>query len=103
MSSYIRRTLGDMPVHVVTFVHREQGLIVAPGNPLNIQSLDDLPRLRYVNRQRGAGTRVLLDYELAQRGIDPDQRGRLRARRIHASGGCGGGRFRQRGCGHGDS
>jgi putative molybdopterin biosynthesis protein len=71
--AYIRRTLGDMPVHIVTFAHREQGLIVAPGNPLNIQSIDDLPRTRYVNRQRGAGTRVLLDYELAQRGIEPDQ------------------------------
>jgi putative molybdopterin biosynthesis protein len=71
--AYIRRTLGDMPVHVVTFAHREQGLIVAPGNPLNIQSLDDLTRTRYVNRQRGAGTRVLLDYELSQRGIDPAQ------------------------------
>jgi putative molybdopterin biosynthesis protein len=69
--AYIRRTLGDMPVHVVTFAHREQGLIVAPGNPLHIQSLDDLTELRYVNRQRGAGTRVLLDYELSQRGIDP--------------------------------
>lgn len=70
---YIRRTLGDLRVRVVTFVHREQGLIVAPGNPLAIQSLDDLPRVRYVNRQRGAGTRVLLDYELGQRGIDPAQ------------------------------
>jgi putative molybdopterin biosynthesis protein len=71
--AYIRRTLGDMAVHVVTFAHREQGLIVAPDNPLNIRSLGDLPRIRYVNRQRGAGTRVLLDYELAQRGIEPDQ------------------------------
>lgn len=69
--SYIRHTLGDLPVQVVTFAHREQGLIVAAGNPLHIQSLDDLPRIRYVNRQRGAGTRVLLDYELVQRGIDP--------------------------------
>ncbi|MBN1200987.1 MAG: molybdopterin biosynthesis protein [Anaerolineae bacterium] len=74
--SYIRRTLGDKPVHVVTFAHREQGLIVAPGNPQGIESLDDLARVEYVNRQRGAGTRVLLDYELAQRGIDPaDVRG----------------------------
>ena len=45
--SYIRRTLGDMPVRVVTFAHREQGLIVAAGNPLEIASLDDLPRVRY--------------------------------------------------------
>ncbi|MBN2302992.1 MAG: molybdopterin biosynthesis protein [Anaerolineae bacterium] len=69
--SYIRRTLGDLLVRVVTFVHREQGLIVASGNPLDIQSLDDLVRVRYVNRQRGAGTRVLLDYELQQCGLDP--------------------------------
>lgn len=67
----IRRTMGDMPVRVVTFARREQGLIIAPDNPLTIASLDDLPRVRYVNRQRGAGTRVLLDYELQQRGIDP--------------------------------
>ncbi len=71
--SYIRRTLGNLPVQVVTFVHREQGLIVAPGNPLGIRSFDDLPRVRYVNRQRGAGTRVLLDYELQRRGISPEQ------------------------------
>jgi putative molybdopterin biosynthesis protein len=48
-------------------------LIVAQGNPLGIASLDDLPRVRYVNRQRGAGTRILLDYELEQRGISADQ------------------------------
>ncbi|GAB4409415.1 MAG: molybdopterin biosynthesis protein [Anaerolineae bacterium] len=70
---YIRRTLGSLPALVVTFVHREQGLIVAPGNPLGIRSFDDLPRVRYVNRQRGAGTRVLLDYELQKRGISPEQ------------------------------
>ncbi len=68
---YIRRQLRDEPVQVVTFAHREQGLIVAKGNPQNIGSLDDLRRVRYINRQRGAGTRLLLDYELKQRGIDP--------------------------------
>jgi len=67
---YVRRMLADIPVRLVTFVHREQGLIVAPGNPLGVESLDDLPRVRFVNRQRGAGTRVLLDYELERRGID---------------------------------
>lgn len=71
--AYIKRTLGTMPVRVITFAHREQGLIVAPGNPEGIQSLDDLTRVRYVNRQRGAGTRVLLDYELERRGIAPDE------------------------------
>jgi putative molybdopterin biosynthesis protein len=54
-------------------VHREQGLLVAPGNPLDLSGVADLrrPGLRYVNRQRGAGTRVLLDYELGRSGIDP--------------------------------
>ncbi len=69
--SSIQQYCPEISVQVVTFAHREQGLIIAKENPLHIQSLDDLPRLRYVNRQRGAGTRVLLDYELAQRGIDP--------------------------------
>jgi putative molybdopterin biosynthesis protein len=58
-------------VEVVRLVHREQGLIVAPGNPAGVEGLDDLSRVRYVNRQRGAGTRVLLDHELARRGIEP--------------------------------
>ena len=69
---YVDRVLGERDVAVVRLVHREQGLLVAPGNPLGIAGIDDLPRegLRYVNRQRGAGTRVLLDHELARRDID---------------------------------
>ena len=57
------------------FVHREQGLIIAPGNPKGITGLADLARddVRYVNRQRGAGTRVLLDYHLEQLGIAPER------------------------------
>lgn len=70
--SYVQQHLPDTPVQLVTFAHREQGLIVATGNPKHIQSLDDLTRMRYVNRQRGAGTRLLLDYELGQRGISPE-------------------------------
>jgi putative molybdopterin biosynthesis protein len=70
---YLDRVLGGTDVAVVRLVHREQGLLVAPGNPAAISGIDDLtrPGLRYVNRQRGAGTRVLLDHELARRGIDP--------------------------------
>jgi putative molybdopterin biosynthesis protein len=67
---WIRRVLPGREVEVVRLVHREQGLIVAPGNPLGITGLEDLARLRYVNRQRGAGTRVLLDHELGRRGIE---------------------------------
>lgn len=70
------RVFGDVSgIAVVRLVHREQGLIVAPGNPLGLRGLDDLarPGLRYVNRQRGAGTRVLLDHELRRRGLAPGE------------------------------
>jgi putative molybdopterin biosynthesis protein len=71
---YVERVLGEREVAVVRLVHREQGLIVAPGNPLGLTGIEDLtrPGLRYVNRQRGAGTRVLLDHELARRDIAPE-------------------------------
>jgi molybdopterin molybdotransferase/putative molybdopterin biosynthesis protein len=71
---WVERVLGDRPVAVVRLVHREQGLIVAAGNPLGLGGIEDLtrPGLRYVNRQRGAGTRVLLDHELGRRGIDAE-------------------------------
>jgi molybdopterin molybdotransferase/putative molybdopterin biosynthesis protein len=70
---YVDSVLAGRDVAVVRLVHREQGLLVAPGNPLGLRGVADLgrPGLRYVNRQRGAGTRVLLDYELARAGIDP--------------------------------
>ena len=69
---YVDRVLKGRDVAVVRLVQRDQGLIVAPDNLLGIGGLDDLtaPGLRYVNRQRGAGTRVLLDAELRARGAD---------------------------------
>jgi len=72
---FVDRLLGGEDVAVVRLVHREQGLLVAPGNPLGLTGIDDLttPGLRYVNRQRGAGTRALLDHELAGRSVDPAQ------------------------------
>jgi putative molybdopterin biosynthesis protein len=70
---YVERMLGERDIAVVRLVHREQGLIVASGNPLGLGGIADLAQagLRYVNRQRGAGTRVLLDYELQRARIDP--------------------------------
>ncbi len=70
---YIQRTLPDTPVTVVTLTLREQGLIVPAGNPKGIQGLHDLNRteLTYVNRQKGSGTRILLDYELGKMGLLP--------------------------------
>lgn len=72
--SYIDKYLHGVPVNVYGFVEREQGLMVRRGNPLRIQSLKDLFRndVRYVNRQRGAGTRVLLDCELSKLNLDPN-------------------------------
>jgi putative molybdopterin biosynthesis protein len=52
-------------------VRRDQGLMVRPGNPRHIQSLADLAGgVTFINRQRGAGTRVLLDYHLNRLGMD---------------------------------
>lgn len=72
--SYIRQYLPEIPVKVVAFVEREQGLLVAPGNPKGIHALEDLARadISFVNRQRGAGTRLLLDYYLGLLGIAPE-------------------------------
>jgi putative molybdopterin biosynthesis protein len=71
---YVEQLLPLRDVSIVRLVHREQGLIVAAGNPAGITGIEDVARrgLRYVNRQRGAGTRVLLDHELAQGGISPE-------------------------------
>jgi putative molybdopterin biosynthesis protein len=73
--SYIRQYMPGIPVKLVAFVGREQGLLIKRGNPKEIKSLADLPRtgIRFVNRQRGAGTRVLLDYHLKLMTIDPEQ------------------------------
>jgi putative molybdopterin biosynthesis protein len=58
---------------VIRLVIRTQGLIVAAGNPKKIRGLKDLcrPGMRFVNRQRASGTRVLLDGLLRSQSIDP--------------------------------
>ncbi len=58
---------------IIKGVGRIQGLIVKKGNPLGIYSIEDLKRCRYVNRQRGAGTRILFDYQLKLVGVLPDE------------------------------
>lgn len=69
----IRAQLPEEPVALIRLAAREQGLMVMPGNPLNIRDFPDLtrPGVRFVNRQRGSGTRLLLDYELEKRGLKP--------------------------------
>ena len=72
--SYIRKYLAETKVMVVGLVRRWQGLILGAGNPKGVESLEDLARedVIFVNRQRGAGTRVLLDYQLAKQKLDPE-------------------------------
>ena len=73
--SYVRRYLSGREIVVVTLAHRLQGLIVPKGNPKDVVSLRDLARedIAFVNRQRGSGTRMLLDYRLKQHGLSPEQ------------------------------
>ena len=73
--SYVRRYVQGVDVVVMNLVHRLQGLIVPKGNPKELSSLSDLARedLAFVNRQRGSGTRMLLDFKLAEMGMTPEQ------------------------------
>jgi len=73
-TSYIRKYLPARDIRIVTLVYREQGFIVAKGNPKNIASIHDLfgKDIRFINRQAGSGTRVLLDYELSRNDLDAD-------------------------------
>lgn len=69
--SYVRRYLPNEEVVLITLVGREQGWLVPPGNPKEISGWEAAARndVQLVNRQRGAGTRVLLDFELGRLGI----------------------------------
>ena len=71
-TSYIRRYLPGLEVKLVNLVYREQGLIVARGNPKGIKGLADItrPGISFVNRQAGSGTRILLDWQLKRLGLD---------------------------------
>lgn len=72
--SYVEKYMKDKEVVLVQLVYRQQGLFVKKGNPLGISSVRDLvqPGITYINRQRGAGTRLLFDYLLKQEAVDRD-------------------------------
>lgn len=69
--SYVQRYLKGIPVRLVRLAMRSQGLLVRAGNPRKIEGLADLARgdVTFINRQPGAGTRILLDYHLQKLGI----------------------------------
>ena len=69
--AYLKKIFRE-PMALIKGVNRIQGIIVEKGNPLNINTVSDLVGKRYINRQRGAGTRVLFDYLLKKEGIETD-------------------------------
>lgn len=71
--SYLKKYLGYRPMALIKGVKRIQGIIVPKGNPLDIKSLRDIAikGRKFVNRQRGSGTRLFLDYNLKKFDIDP--------------------------------
>jgi molybdate-binding protein/DNA-binding transcriptional regulator YhcF (GntR family) len=71
---FVQRILPNRPVVLLSLVQRWQGLIVPPGNPLGLAGLADLGRreVRFINRQRGSGTRVWLDVQLKAAGLGAD-------------------------------
>ncbi|TDO78312.1 molybdopterin molybdochelatase [Halanaerobium saccharolyticum] len=73
--SYLKRFFKGQKLVVLNLVHREQGLYLKKGNPKNINRIKDLTKkeINYINRQRGAGTRVLFDYLLSQNNIESAQ------------------------------
>lgn len=69
--SYVKKYLPEGNAVTAKGVGRVQGLMVQKGNPLHIKAFKDIKGVRYVNRQRGAGTRILCDYLLQQNGLTP--------------------------------
>lgn len=86
--SFIRKYFPKGDVKLVSCVGRQQGLMVARGNPLNICSFADISRqgVRYVNRQKGSGTRILTDYLCSREKVEPsDVYGYTREELTHTS------------------
>jgi putative molybdopterin biosynthesis protein len=73
-TSFVRHFFPDQAMRLITLAQREQGLLVAPGNPLQIKGLDDLRRegLKLINRNSGSGTRIWLDQHISSLGIQPE-------------------------------
>ena len=71
--SFIKRFLSDIPLQLINLCYREQGLIVQKNNPCRIKRFEDLAerQLSFINRQKGAGTRLLTDKILHDARIDP--------------------------------
>ena len=73
--SFVKKFIPEQKMVLINLVYRQQGLFVLPNNPKHICGISDLKRedVRFINRQRGAGTRVLLDYWLQKEDILPEE------------------------------
>lgn len=83
---YLKKILPEKELVVINLTYREQGIMVKKGNPKKIKGLDDLTKenISFVNRQKGSGTRVLLDYLLKKKNINPSNiRGYFREEFTH--------------------
>ena len=71
-SGAVSRFLPQLPVHIIDFVGRTQGLIVPKGNPRNLEGVEDLLKsgVRFINRQKGSGTRLFTDYLISEFNLD---------------------------------
>lgn len=72
---HIKKIFKEKEMALINLVYREQGFYVKKSNPKNIKSISDLidNNISFINRQRGAGTRVLFDYLLDKKNISPDE------------------------------
>ena len=68
---WLKKIFSQGGIRLIKGVGRIQGLILPKGNPNKIKAIGDLRRFRYINRQRGAGTRLFLDYHLKNEQISP--------------------------------
>jgi excisionase family DNA binding protein len=69
---HLAETMPGMPVVLVEWAFRTQGLVVPPGNPGDIRALADIAGRRLIPRQRAAGSRLLLEYLMQRDSVDPD-------------------------------
>jgi excisionase family DNA binding protein len=72
---YLEKLVPSVKAVVVNLFFRELGFVIARGNPMRIAGFEDLTRegVRFINRQAGSGTRLLLDYHLGRAEISPDR------------------------------
>lgn len=71
--SYLDRYLSKDDYIVVELFTREQGILIAKGNPKGIRGMEDIAAkgITFINRNQGSGTRILVDFLLHEKGIDP--------------------------------